>query len=544
MIKPDLNEFLKLTEQGTLIPVFADVLGDMDTPVSAYYKLADKKGYSFLLESVEGEKKVAQFSFLASNPEKVIRARGRTVDIIDLAKGTTLQETVPAPDSPLKVIRDIMKEYRFVPLPGLPRFCGGLVGYLGYDMVRFFEHLPNQPPKDMDLPEMMLVLAKSLVIFDHLNHKIKVVYCVHIPEKMKTKARIQAYSLAVETIQDILKKLQRPLKPEKQSREDPPYTLAVRSNMSQEHFEAIVKEAQKQIQAGEIIQIVLSQRFEVDIHVSPFYLYRMLRALNPSPYMYYLYFNGTAIVGSSPELLIRCEDGIVETRPIAGTRPRGQDEQEDRRLAADLLRDPKEIAEHIMLVDLGRNDLGRICQKGTVEVSELMAIEKYSHVMHIVSNVKGRLAPGKDSLDVLEAAFPAGTVSGAPKIRAMEIIDTLENVARGPYAGCIGYFSFSGNLDSCITIRTIVAHKGKAYIQAGAGIVADSVPHREYQETMNKARAQVLAIEQAHHIWDNGTVRPLNKKKTHVAYKKEQGGKVNGSTDSSAKSRSTRQQEV
>ncbi|HPB67430.1 MAG TPA: anthranilate synthase component I family protein, partial [Candidatus Omnitrophota bacterium] len=345
-------------------------------------------------------------------------------------------------------------------------------------------------------------------------------------------------------IQDILKKLQRPLKPEKQSREDPPYTLAVRSNMSQEHFETIVKEAQKQIQAGEIIQIVLSQRFEVDIHVSPFYLYRMLRALNPSPYMYYLYFNGTAIVGSSPEQLIRCEDGIVETRPIAGTRPRGQDEQEDRRLAADLLRDPKEIAEHIMLVDLGRNDLGRICQKGTVEVSELMAIEKYSHVMHIVSNVKGRLAPGKDSLDVLEAAFPAGTVSGAPKIRAMEIIDTLENVARGPYAGCIGYFSFSGNLDSCITIRTIVAHKGKAYIQAGAGIVADSVPHREYQETMNKARAQVLAIEQAHHIWDNGTVRPLNKKKTHVAYKKEQGGKVNGSTDSSAKSRSTRQQEV
>ncbi|MFA5260859.1 MAG: anthranilate synthase component I [Candidatus Omnitrophota bacterium] len=544
MIKPDLNEFLKLTKKGNLIPVYDEILGDLDTPVSAYYKLADKNGYSFLLESVEGEKKVAQFSFLASHPEKVIRARGRTVDMIDLSTGKNRPTQIPAPDSPLKVIRDIMKEYSFVPIPGLPRFCGGLVGYLGYDMVRFFEHLPNQPDNDLNLPEMLLVLAKSLVIFDHLNHKIKVVYCVHVPERMNEKARIKAYSLAVKTIQDIIRKLHQPLKPEARGRGHSPRPPELRSNMSQERFEMIVKEAKKQIRAGEIIQVVLSQRFEMDMNVTPFNLYRMLRALNPSPYMYYLHFNGTAIVGSSPELLIRCEDGVVETRPIAGTRPRGKDEQEDKKLAEDLLRDPKEIAEHIMLVDLGRNDLGRVCQKGTVAVSEFMAVEKYSHVMHIVSNVKGRLTPGKDSLDVLQAAFPAGTVSGAPKIRAMEIIDSLENVARGPYAGCIGYFSFSGNLDSCITIRTIVAHQGKAYIQAGAGIVADSVPRREYQETMNKARAQVLAIEQAHQIWSNGTTRPLNRKKANAAYKKEEGGKVHGSTHSSAKSRSTSQQEV
>ena len=521
MIKPDLNEFLKLAKKGNLIPVYEEVLGDMDTPVSAYYKLADKKGYSFLLESVEGEEKVAQFSFLASHPEKVIRARGRTVDIIDLAAGKTRQDHIPAHDSPLKAIRDIMKEYRFVPIPGLPRFCGGLIGYLGYDIARFFENLPNQPDNDLDLPDMLLVLARSLVIFDHLNHKIKVVYCVHIPEHLDEKARVKAYALAVETIQDIINKLRRPLKAEAPGCGRPTRPLDVRSNMSRERFETIVKEAKKQIRAGEIIQVVLSQRFEVDMDLSPFYLYRMLRALNPSPYMYYLHFDGIAIVGSSPELLVRCEDGVVETRPIAGTRPRGRDEKEDRKLAEDLLRDPKEIAEHVMLVDLGRNDLGRVCQKGTVEVSEFMNIEKYSHVMHIVSNVKGRLAPGKDSLDALKAAFPAGTVSGAPKIRAMEIIDGLENVARGPYAGCIGYFSFSGNLDSCITIRTIVAHRGKAYIQAGAGIVADSVPHREYEETMNKARAQVLAIEQAHNIWNNGTTRPLNRKKAKAAHKKK-----------------------
>ena len=521
MIKPDLNEFLKLAKKGNLIPVFEEVLGDMDTPVSAYYKLADKRGYSFLLESVEGEEKVAQFSFLASHPEKVIRARGQTVDIIDPAAGKTRREKLPSEESPLKVIRDMLKEYSFVPIPGLPRFCGGLVGYLGYDMVRFFERLPNQPERDLDLPDMLLVLARSLVIFDHLNHKIKVVHCVHLPEDFDDKARVKAYQLAVETIGTIINKLRRPLKPEVHGAGRPAGKLEVRANLSREHFEGIVKKAKKQIRAGEIIQVVLSQRLEAVMDFSPFYLYRMLRALNPSPYMYYLHFDGLDIVGSSPELLVRCEDGVVETRPIAGTRPRGRDEKEDRKLAEDLLHDPKEIAEHIMLVDLGRNDLGRVCERGTVEVSEFMAIEKYSHVMHIVSNVKGRLAPGKDSLDVLKAAFPAGTVSGAPKIRAMEIIDELESVARGPYAGCIGYFSFSGNLDSCITIRTIVAHRGKAYIQAGAGIVADSIPSREYQETMNKARAQILAIEQAHNIWSNGTSRPLNRKKAHAADKKK-----------------------
>ncbi len=520
MIYPDIDQFLKLTQKGNLIPVYEEILGDLDTPVSAYYKLENKSGYAFLLESVEGEEKVAQFSFLASHPEKVIQSRGREIQILDLQKKTTHKETFSARETPLRFVRQMMSQYNFVNIPGLPRFCGGLVGYIGYDTVRFFEHLPNKPQNDVDLPDLLLVLAKSLVIFDHLNHKIKIVHCVHINQHESRETKIKAYHDAIEKIQEIIRELKKPFKTEKYPAKVKKESLNVRSNMSQKTFEKIVREAKRQIRAGEIIQVVLSQRFEVETRLSPFYLYRMLRALNPSPYMYYLHFKDVAIVGSSPELLVRCEDGVVETRPIAGTRPRGRDEKHDMLLQEDLLKDPKEKAEHIMLVDLGRNDLGRVCQQGSVELSEFMAIEKYSHVMHIVSNVKGKLRKGKDSLDVLEAAFPAGTVSGAPKIRAMEIIDDLENVARGPYAGCIGYFSFSGNLDSCITIRTIVVVKDKAYIQAGAGIVADSVPAREYKETMNKAKAQILAIEEAHNIWTNDITQ--KRKKSRADDKKEE----------------------
>jgi len=365
--------------------------------------------------------------------------------------------------------------------------------------VRFFEHLPDETVDDLKIPDILMVLAKDLVIFDHLNHKIKVVSCAYIPPKSSRTARLKAYKKSLKQIDALIADLEQPLVRRRNRRKSKkPIDLNVQSNFTEPEFKKIVKAAKKRIRAGEIIQVVLSQRFSVDLQTNPFNIYRTLRGLNPSPYMYYLNFKDIQIIGASPELLVRCEHGVVETRPIAGTRKRGKSDREDDALAEELLNDPKEKAEHIMLVDLGRNDLGRVCQNGTVEVSEFMGIEKYSHVMHIVSNVKGQLDPEYDDFDVLQAAFPAGTLSGAPKIRAMEIIEHLEKVKRGPYGGCIGYFSFSGNLDTCITIRTIVVTKGKAYIQAGAGIVADSRPKVEFQETLNKAKAQIQAIELAH----------------------------------------------
>ena len=499
MFFPSEKEFLKLSKKGNLIPVYKEVLGDLDTPVSAYYKLAHGAKYSFLLESVENEEKVGRYSFLADDPELVIRGKDEMLEIIDLSGPKPRKEQRSVGENPLDCIRDVIGRYRFVNIDGLPRFCGGIVGYLGYDIVRFFERLPDKPHDDLKLPDMLLVLAKDLVIFDHFNHTIKVVSCVEIGKKMSEKVKSARYRAACRRIDKLVAKIHKPLKMgDKKFSAKGAAKLNVSSNMSAEDFKRIVREAKKDISAGEIIQTVLSQRFRVDLRTEPFNIYRMLRNLNPSPYMYYLNFDDVQIVGSSPELLVRCEEGVVETRPIAGTRRRGRDEKEDEALAKDLLSDPKERAEHIMLVDLGRNDLGRVCERGTVRLSEFMVIEKYSHVMHIVSNVKGKLKRDKDAFDVLQAAFPAGTVSGAPKIRAMVIIDKLENVSRGPYAGCIGYFSFSGNLDSCITIQTIVIKDKKAYVQAGAGIVADSQPEKEYKETMNKARAQILAIQKAH----------------------------------------------
>lgn len=495
------QEFLKLAKKGNLIPVYKEILGDLETPVSAYFKIARNAKYSFLLESVEGEEKIARFSFLAKDPELVFETKNNTVKISRFKRGGPIREFYKIEDTPLSFIRQILKKYKFVNVPQLPRFCGGLVGYLGYDVVKFFEELPSKTRNDLKLPDTLLVLAKSLIIFDHLNHNIKIVHCAYVDPKSSRAQKIKEYRGALSHIELLIKELNCPLtvkthkKPPKRKQTS---GLKARSNTTEIQFKKMVTEAKKQIRAGEIIQVVLSQRFEVDLKTDPFNIYRTLRAINPSPYMFYLNFNGIQIIGSSPELLVRCEDGIVETRPIAGTRPRGKTDKQDALLAKDLLNDPKEKAEHIMLVDLGRNDLGRVCQKGTVHLSEFMSIEKYSHVMHIVTNVKGRLKKSDDGFDVLRAAFPAGTVSGAPKIRAMEIIEDLEKVTRGPYAGCIGYFSFSGNLDSCITIRTIVVNKKKAYIQAGAGIVADSNPKKEYQETINKAKAQIMAIELAH----------------------------------------------
>ncbi len=498
---PSEKEFLGLTKQGNLIPVYKEVLGDLDTPVSAYFKIAKNARYSVLLESVEGEEKVARFSFLAKDPELTFESKGNSVKITRYVRGKAQSEHYSVQETPMTFIREILQQYKFVNIDGLPRFCGGMVGYLSYDTVRFFEKLPHTTQDDLKLPDTFLILAKDLLIFDHLNHRIKVVSCVHVDPKSSREKKLQEYRKALRRIDRWVCDLSKPFtaaKARSGKKAGAHAKLRFKSNFTEAQFQKIVESAKEQIRAGEIIQVVLSQRFEVDLKTEPFNIYRMLRALNPSPYMYYLHFDGIQIIGSSPELLVRCEDGVVETRPIAGTRPRGKDDKEDAQLAKDLLDDPKEKAEHIMLVDLGRNDLGRVCQKGTVRLSEFMNVEKYSHVMHIVSNVKGQLEAGRDSLDVLRAAFPAGTVSGAPKIRAMEIIDRLESVDRGPYAGCIGYFSFSGNLDSCITIRTIVATNGKAYIQAGAGIVADSDPQREYQETVNKAKAQIMAIELAH----------------------------------------------
>ncbi len=499
MFYPSPEEFIKLTKKGNLIPVYKEVLGDLETPVSAHLKMAANAKYSFLLESVEGEEKVARFSFLSKNPELVFQVKGRHAKITRFQNGQATQNDFEIAKPFLSYIREIMSAYQFVSVKGLPRFCGGLVGYFGYDVVRFFEELPKKPADDLNLPDTILVLAKNLVIFDRVNHKIKVVSCASVRAGAGQNEKIQAYKAAASEIEAMIQELQKPLvsetSPTPRALSAAAATPLIRSNFSQAQFERIVAKAKKFIQKGDIIQVVLSQRFETKLGVSPFSIYRVLRSLNPSPYMFYLHFNSTHLIGSSPELLVRCENGIVETRPIAGTRRRGKNEKEDSALSKNLLSDPKELAEHTMLVDLGRNDLGRVCKKGSVKLSEFMAIEKYSHVMHIVSNVKGALRKDKDIFDVLEAAFPAGTVSGAPKIRAMEIIDELENVSRGPYAGCVGYFSFSGNLDTCITIRTIVAANGTAYIQAGAGIVADSNPRKEFTETLNKAKAQIMAIE-------------------------------------------------
>jgi len=396
-----------------------------------------------------------------------------------------------------------MFRYKFVPIKGLPRFCGGFVGYIGYDMVRFFEpklkDSGNKNTDDLKLPDSVFVLADTMVIFDHLNHKIKVVSCAFIDEKARNNPELISwiYDSTVNKIEEIIEQLRQPLNLKVSAMKPSAVKYKLDSNFKKNEFEKIVKKAKAYIQQGEIIQTVLSQRFHLKLDVPAFNIYRALRNLNPSAYMYYLNFGKLDVIGSSPELLIRCEDRIVQTRPIAGTRPRGKNEAEDKRLAKDLLSDAKEKAEHIMLVDLGRNDLGRVCKKTTVKVDEFMKIEKYSHVMHIVSNVKGILSRNKDIYDLLRATFPAGTVSGAPKIRAMQIIDELENIKRGPYAGCVGYFSFSGNLDTCITIRTIIVKDKHAYIQAGAGIVADSKPEKEYFETINKAKAQICAISLA-----------------------------------------------
>lgn len=492
MYYPDKREFRLLAKKGSLIPVYKEISADIDTPVSSFLKIDDGKSYSFLLESVEGGEKIARYSFLGSNPSLIFKSKGRRIEVIEKGKG----KKFTTKKDPLFEIKQLMSQYKFVPIRGLPRFCGGLVGYIGYDMVRFFENIPDKNPDTLKLPDSIFMLTDTILIFDHVDHKIKVVSNAHIDKKQNTD---RIYDNAVRKIDNIVERLKMPSRRIQGSGDSGRAgKLRINSNVSQKEFEAMVSRAKKYIRNGDIIQTVLSQRFEIDLgNTRPFDIYRRLRSINPSPYMYYLNFGGLKVAGSSPEIMVRCEDGTVEVRPIAGTRRRGKDAKEDARLQKELLKDPKERAEHIMLVDLGRNDIGRVCDYHTVKTDELMVIEKYSHVMHIVSNVVGSLKKGRDIYDVIRATFPAGTVTGAPKVRAMEIIDELENTRRGPYAGCIGYFSFSGNLDTCITIRTLVIKGNRAYLQAGAGIVADSVPQKEFRETQNKARALIKAVELA-----------------------------------------------
>jgi len=495
MYYPSLVEFLKLCKKGHVIPVYKEVNADLETPVSAFLKIK-KDDYAFLLESVEGQEKIARYSFLGSSPSLIFKSKGRKIEIIYPRKKYVKRFTTEL--SPLDEIKKIMQDFKAVSVAGLPRFYGGLVGFIGYDTVRFFEKLPDKNPDDLRIADSILILTDTILIFDHVNHVIKIVSNCLLPnrgQKLSEGKKKKIYGAALRKIESIERNFSRPAieKEEKERRRVKRYKIL--SNFKKLEFEKLVNIAKAYIKKGDIIQVVLSQRFKLKVERSIFKIYRNLRSLNPSPYMYFLKLKGVVLIGSSPEMLVRCEGGLIQTRPIAGTRPRGKTEEEDERLKGELINDKKEKAEHLMLVDLGRNDLGRVSRVGTVKVNEFMNIEKYSHVMHIVSEVRGILDQKKyDIYDVLRAAFPAGTVTGSPKIRAMEIIDELENIRRGPYAGCVGYFSFSHNIDTCIMIRTIIIHQGIAYIQAGAGIVADSVPEKEYFESVNKARALVEAI--------------------------------------------------
>ena len=484
-----LDEFRALAAEGNLIPLYREILADYETPVSAFAKI-DHGPTAYLLESVAGGENWARYSFLGSGSSAVIREEKGDLVLIRGKKNLRIQSR----GNPLERLRELMEEYRPVTVPGLPRFVGGAVGYFSYDMVRTFEDLPALRKDSLGMPDFAFLLTDTLLIFDNVSQKIKVVANAYL-ESTKERDIRDAYRHATARIEKMIARLKRPVRQPRQKRRRKPITFT--SNMNKADFEKMVTRTKEYIRSGDIVQAVLSQRWETQIHTTPFQLYRALRVINPSPYMYYLRVAGVELVGSSPETLVRCEDGQISLRPIAGTRRRGQTPEEDQDLARQLLADEKERAEHVMLVDLGRNDVGRVAARGSVKVESLMQVERYSHVMHIVSQVTGQLEKGKSVYDVMRACFPAGTVSGAPKIRAMEIIEELEPTRRGPYAGAVGYFGFSGNMDMCINIRTVVIKGRQAYIQAGAGIVADSIPEHEYEETCNKARAMMKAIELA-----------------------------------------------
>ncbi len=482
MQPPSFAEFQQLAMHGNVIPVASAMLADRLTPVAAFQKLCGDAEDGFLLESVEGGEKIARYSFLGAAAREEIIADGRGVQVLRGGRRETAEGDI------FDFLQRRMRGYEFVHQPELPRFCGGLVGWFGYDTVRFIEKLPRLHPAANERPIARFGLYDTILAFDHLKHRILIITNVFLEDGADLR---RGYERALERLETIRARLQRPIE-ETAARE---YAHArVVAHTSRDDFCAAVQRAKKYIRAGEIFQVVLSQKFSRPLSAAPFDVYRALRLVNPSPYLYFLRNGAHAVIGSSPELMVRVENGEVVVRPIAGTRPRGRNAEEDRRLAAELAADEKELAEHVMLLDLGRNDVGRVAETGSVRVAERMVIESYSHVMHLVSEVRGRLRPGLDAVDAFKACFPAGTVTGAPKVRAMEIIEELEPEDRGLYAGALGYIDFSGNLDTCITIRTVEIENGRATFQAGAGIVADSLPEREYAETVHKSNAIRHAI--------------------------------------------------
>ena len=489
MIQPTFKEFCQLAKQGNLIPIYQELLMDLETPLS-FFKRLERDRYSFLLESVEGSERWARYSFLGTQPHCIFKARGNRVEIIENGKSKTLVS-----DAPLKLLEELLRGYQTVTVSGVPPFFGGALGYVAYNAVEQFHEIASDKKDPLGMPEIFFLFVQTLIAFDNLKHTIKIIDNVRVDEETDLRRAYEQATRRIEKAVSSLQKKPRGIEPRdvSEGKGERPF----RSNLTREGFQKIVSKAKEYIKAGDIIQAVLCQRLETETATDPFEIYRALRFINPSPYMFYLELEDLRIIGSSPETMVRLTGETIELRPIAGTRRRGSTAEEEKALEADLLSDPKERAEHIMLVDLGRNDVGRVARVGTVEVNELMAIERYSHVIHIVSNVRGQLAADKTPFDLFVSAFPAGTVSGAPKIRAMQIISELEPEKRALYAGAIGYFGYNGNLDTCIVIRTIVMKGKKVFIHAGAGIVADSDPEMEYQETLNKARAMLKAVELA-----------------------------------------------
>ncbi|XOF35234.1 MAG: anthranilate synthase component I [Candidatus Electrothrix sp. YB6] len=497
MYSPDQEAFAAMLEQAGLVPLHRTIVADLDTPLTIFAKVAEKEEHAFLFESMEGGEKWGRYSFIGLDPLLSFSSAGSTVTLRRASSKIEAEtEDVREGVNPFQALRDLLTSFNASTAPGLPRFYGGAVGFLGYDMIRFIEKMPDQHPP-LDMPDSSFIVPRLVLIHDSVNQTLTVV-CNVVPDKEEGRADSTAlYEDGCRRINKIIEQIRGPLPASLAAHAGgcPAHTFT--SNMDEPTFSAMVERAKEYILAGDIIQVVLSQRFQTKTELDPFLLYRSLRHINPSPYLFYLRLDDIILIGSSPEILVRLEDGEIELRPIAGTRKRGATPQEDKELEEELLADPKERAEHLMLVDLGRNDVGRVAAGGSVATGDLLVVEQYSHVMHIVSGVHGRLAEGKDQFDVLEACFPAGTVSGAPKIRAMEIIDELEPARRGPYAGAVGYFGFSGNMDFCITIRTFVMKGNDIWIQAGAGIVADSVPEKEFEETVNKAKGLRRAVELA-----------------------------------------------
>jgi anthranilate synthase component 1 len=487
IIQPDFKEFTRLAKQGNLVPVYETYTADLLTPVGAHLRLARDAKYSFLLESVEGEENIARYTFTGAHPSEVFRARGRNCTLETGGKRIQFEA------DPVEKLRQLTKRFQSVRVPGLPPLIAGAIGYFAYDMVRLVERIPDTGRDDVGLDDCVMMFYLSLVVFDHVRHRVWIIRNVFTEGKGSLREK---YDAAVREIRRTRKTLEQPLPPERRARKSGP--LRVESNMTKAQFTAAVRKAKSYIRAGDVFQVVGSQRFSAKTSADPFEIYRALRVVNPSPYLYFLHLDDVSVVGSSPEMLVKVQGREASYRPLAGTMPRGANEKDDLALETKLLADPKERAEHVMLVDLGRNDLGRVCEYGSVQVERLMFVERYSHVMHIASSLRGKLRADADCFDALMACFPAGTLSGAPKVRAMQIIDELEPTRRGIYGGAILYLDFSGNLDSCIGLRTLVAKGGRAYVQAGAGLVADSVPEREYQECANKARAVIEALEIAH----------------------------------------------